>query len=195
MDRESSSRRALKSAQEQEASDGAETKETEPDMLQRQWNKGVKGREKGGRGIARGMLLKQLVQHLHLKSTCEHERMTLKERETRLQQISYSGKFLRGRNLLDFQDQTPACENLFPQKFLLPTLIADELRKLSTVCLSCRSSKLTENLSQNHRANCRNFSRPTINLPVITTIANRSSELAPSLWHGSFSQTATDMLW
>ena len=94
MDRESSFRRALKPAQEQEAGNCAETKETETDMLQRQWNKGVKGREKRGGGIVPRMLLKLLVKKLQLKSTREYERMTLKERKTRLQQILYSGKFL-----------------------------------------------------------------------------------------------------
>jgi len=32
------------------------------------------------------------------------------------------------------------------------------------------------------------------NSPVITTTVNMSSESAPSLWHGSFLPTATDML-
>ena len=41
--------------------DGAETKETELDVLQRQRNKGVKDWESGGRGIVPGVLLKLLV--------------------------------------------------------------------------------------------------------------------------------------
>ena len=36
--------------------------------------------------------------------------------------VPYSGKFLRGRNFLDFRDQTPARENLFPRKFLPPKI-------------------------------------------------------------------------
>ena len=42
-------------------SDEEETKETEPDVLQRQWNKGAKGWKSGGRGIMPGPLLKLLV--------------------------------------------------------------------------------------------------------------------------------------
>ena len=41
--------------------DGADTKEIELDVLQRQCNKGVKDRESGGRGIMPGTLLKLLV--------------------------------------------------------------------------------------------------------------------------------------
>ena len=90
----------------------------------------------------------------------------------------YSGKFLRGRNFRNFHDQTPARENLFPRNFLPPKFLGDKLRTPNTVCLSPRSSKSTEKLSQNHRAwtiqypayymlslhrtNCGNYSRPTI---------------------------------
>ena len=60
---------------------GTETKETELDVLQRQWNKGVK--EIGGRRIIPGVLLKLLVKaNYFAKSTREHER------ETRLQLMS-----------------------------------------------------------------------------------------------------------
>ena len=74
--------------------------------------------------------------------------------------LPYSGKFLRGRN---FYDETPARENLFPRKFFLQNVLADES---STVPSSCRSSKLSESwpiLSSKHRANCGNFLWPTIN--------------------------------
>ena len=59
--------------------------------------------------------------------------------ESSISFIPYSGKFSRGRN---FRDQTPARENFF-----LPKFLADELRTPSTVCLSPRSGKSTENLS------------------------------------------------
>ena len=42
MDAHSNSRRALKSAQEHEDQHGAETKGTELDVVQKQWNKGAK---------------------------------------------------------------------------------------------------------------------------------------------------------
>ena len=45
------------------------------------------------------------------------------------------------------------------------------------------------------RSNCWIFLRHMINLSVITATANRSSELALSLWHGSFSLTVTDTPW
>ena len=45
--------------------DGAETRETELDVLQRQQNNEVKDQESGGRGIVPGGLLKLLV-HLQL---------------------------------------------------------------------------------------------------------------------------------
>ena len=85
-------------------------------------------------------------------------------------------------NFHDFHDQAPAREKIFLQKFL-----ADN--ESSTVSLSHRSSKSTENSPI--RANCGNF---VTTYDQLTATANRSSKLAPSLWHGSFSLTASDTL-
>ena len=79
-------------------------------------------------------------------------------------------------------------KNFFLQKFL-----ADELRKSTTVCLSRRSSKSTEILVE-PSSKLRKFFVIYDNSPVITATVNRSSELVPSLWHGSFSPTATGTL-
>ena len=61
MDTQSNPIRALKWAREQEDRRRRRTKETEPDVLQRQQNKGANGWENGGRGIVPGALLKLLV--------------------------------------------------------------------------------------------------------------------------------------
>ena len=65
MDTRSYSRRALKSAQEQEDRYDEEVKDTESDVLQRQHIKGIKV---GGRGIMPGSLLKLLVKNKLLHS-------------------------------------------------------------------------------------------------------------------------------
>ena len=49
-------------------SDGKEMKQTEPNVLQWQWNKGVNGWENGRRGIVPGTLLKLLVKDKLLHS-------------------------------------------------------------------------------------------------------------------------------
>ena len=68
---------------------------------------------------------------------------------------------------------------LFSSKNVLLTSqarAADPVNQQKNDLFCCRSIKQT----------AKKFSRPTINLPIITATVSRSSELDPSLWHGSF---------
>ena len=125
--------------------------------------------------------------------------------------IPYSGKFSRGRNFAIFAIKRQLAKISSSKNFLLTT--RDELRTVTlSTCsvfkLSRRSSKSTEKLSLSHQAwmivprvlyypcieQSAEIFRDLRYLPVITATANRSSELAPSLWHGSSSPTATNTL-
>ena len=110
-----------------------------------------------------------------------------------VQYTAFSGKFSRGRNFRelignsrDFCDQTSAreicCRENSSIKFLLT------MSRACTVSSSRRSSKLTkiDLFVVEASSKLRKLLRPMVNSLVVTTTANRSSELAPFLWHGSF---------
>ena len=115
----------------------------------------------------------------------------------------------------NFRDQTLACENLFLRKFLPQKFScwwAEEavLRRPSwggrAECIWAADPVVEPSSMDNivprvvyytiyASSKLRKFFATYDNSPVITATANRSSELARSLWHDSSSPTATDTLW
>ena len=123
--------------------------------------------------------------------------------DSALYKVLYSRKFSRGRKFRDFRF-------LFSQKFL----------PLKTSCWRAEDAEhsvfdpqiqqidrkfVVEPSSMDNIIPCVLCIEQTAekifvfatydNSPVITATANRSSELAPSLWHGSSLPTATDTFW
>ena len=97
--------------------------------------------------------------------------------------LPYSGKFSWGRNFHNFHDQTPACENLFPRKFLPPKIscqvtgsAAQHRVRLPQLVVSKQLTYVVVEASSKLQ---KFFAQPMMNSPVVTATANRSSELAP----------------
>ena len=85
MDTHTSSRRALKLAQEQKSlkiGDGPETRETELDMLQGLWNTGARKRRERGRAKYAAQTASERQATSQWKSTRERGAETPEERET-----------------------------------------------------------------------------------------------------------------
>ena len=99
-----------------------ETKETEPDVLQRQRNKGVKGLKSGRRGIMLGALLKLLLKDKLLHSGKVHVNAQLRplRREkcgTEVQQYGTLKEAIKmGQNNLQFLHKTAT--HIFPHPFI-----------------------------------------------------------------------------